>query len=91
MKSGSILVVVLLLGLAGICYAAEDQKNKQIEALTSIQLGDYSLKFEGENPRKSSALEDPPGLASFKKDAFNPFLGLKFSTPLKDDFFKFGR
>jgi len=85
------LVVAVLLGLASVCYAGEDQKNKQIEALTSIQLGDYSLKFEGENPRKSTTLEDPPGLASLKKDNFNPFLGLKFSTPLKDDFFKFGR
>lgn len=91
MRLGTILFVAFLPAFASPCYSADDEKNKKIDELTSIQLGDYSLKFEGENPRKSTALEDPPGLNSFKRDAFNPFLGLKFSAPLKDDLFKFGR
>lgn len=86
----SVLFLSFLVGLAGTCYAA-DEKNKQLDELTSIQLGDYSLKFEGENPRKSTPLEEPPGLNSFKKDAFNPFLGLKFSTPLDTSRFNSGR
>jgi hypothetical protein len=80
-----------LFALAGLCPAAEPEKNKQIDTLTSIQLGDYSLKFEGENPRKPNDLDDPPALKSFRKDVFNPFFGLKFSTPLKEDPFKSGR
>lgn len=90
MKLGSLLFAVILFGPAVTCYA-EDQKNTKIDELTSIQLGGAALKFEGENPRKSTALEDPPGLSSFKKDSFNPFLGLKLSTPLSGDFFKGGR
>ena len=46
----------LLLGLAGIGFTAEVDKNKQLDALTSFQLGGYSLEFEGENhgnPRTS--------------------------------------
>jgi len=85
------LSLPLLLGLAGVGFTAEVDKNKQLDALTSFQLGDYSLEFEGGEPRKSTDLDNPPGLQSFKKDPFfSPFVGLKFSTPLKDDFFKAG-
>src|SRR6516162_1228167 len=83
-----VFVLAFLVTPAGNCLAAEAEKNKQIDSLTSIQLGDYSLKFDAENPRKSTDLDDPPGLKSLKKDAFSPFLGLRFSAPLKDAFFK---
>ncbi len=91
MRPAAILFLAFLLGLASSCYAADDEKKTRLDALSSVQLGDYSLKFDGENPRKSSALEEPPALNSFKKSTFSPFLGLKLSTPLKGDLFKFGR
>ena len=84
----SLFVLAFLATPAGNCLAVEVEKNKQIDSLTTIQLGDYSLKFDGENPRKSTDLDDPPGLKSLKKDVFSPFLGLRLSAPLKDDFFK---
>jgi len=86
-----VLFLSFFFGLASVCYAAEE-KNKQLDELTSIQLGDYSLKFEGENPKRPTTLDEPPALNSFKRDAFNPFLGLRFSTPLdSNNFFKSGR
>jgi len=52
----------LLLGLAGVGFTAEVDKNKQLDALTSFQLGDYSLEFEGGenhgNPRTSKIPRD---------------------------------
>jgi len=84
----SLFVLAFLATPAGNCLAVEVEKNKQIDSLTTIQLGDYSLKFDGENPRKSTDLDDPPGLKSLKKDVFSPFLGLRFSAPLKDDLLK---
>ena len=81
----SLFLPACLLGLAGTCFAAEDEKNKQIDAFTPIQLGNYSLEFQGDNLRKSTDLDDPPALKNFKRDVFNPFVGLKFSTPLQGD------
>ena len=80
----------LFLVLAGFVFAksgfaAELEKNAQIDALSSFQLGDYSLKFEGESPRKSNGLDNPPGLRSYEKDHFNPFFGFRLSAPLKND------
>lgn len=85
---------LLFLGLSGFVergFAAESQNNTPIDSLTSFQLGDYTLRFEGESPRKPNSLDSPPGLKSYEKDHFNPFLGLKFSTPLKGDLFQIGR
>ena len=91
MNSSSFLILGFLLGLIGASCAAEDErKNKQIDELTSIQLGDYSLKFEGDTP-KTIAPDSPPGMTNFKKETTGPFLGLKFSTPLNNDFLKRGR
>lgn len=88
----SLFLLPFVLGLSGPGFGAEVGKNNQIDSLTSFQLGDYSVKFEGDSPRKPSDIYDPPGLRSFRKeDAFTPFLGLKFSSPLKDDFFNHGR
>jgi hypothetical protein len=84
------LLFLVLFGLVGHGFAAEPEKNTQIDSLTSFQLGDYTLKFEGESPRKPNSLDNPPGLKSFEKDHFNSFLGLKFSTPLKGDLFRLG-
>ena len=91
MKASSILVLGFLFGLTSASCAAEDEKNKQIDELTSIQLGDYSLRYEGEAPRNAVAADSLAGMPNFKKEPTKPFLGLKFSTPLKDDFFKLGR
>ena len=79
------LAILFVLGLSGPNFGAEVGKSNQIDSLTSLQLGDYSIKFDGENPRKPNDLYDPPGLQSFRKDIFNPFVGLKFSSPLKDN------
>jgi hypothetical protein len=90
MRRTSTLALGFLFGLSSPSYAA-DEKNKPIDELTSIQLGDYSLKFEGDAPKSTTVPRDPPGMSNFKKESNTPFLGLKFSTPLKDDFFKLGR
>jgi hypothetical protein len=91
MRASSILCLGFLVGLTSIAYAAEAGKNKQLDELTSIQLGDYSLRYEGDAPHNTIAPDSPPGMANFRKETTGPFLGLKFSTPLKDDFFKLGR
>jgi len=90
MKQTFIFVFSFLVIPASICLAAEVEKNNQLDSLASIQLGDYSLKFSGESPRKSNDFDSPLSLKSFRKDTFSPFLGLKFSAQLKDDFFKPG-
>jgi len=92
MRLDSTLVLGVLFVLTGACYGAEDEKNKRIDELTSIQLGGSSLKFEGDAPKSTTVPGDPPGMSNFRKESTTtPFLGLKFSTPLKDDFFKPGR
>ena len=91
MKRIASLFLGLSLGLATICWAAEKDKNSRIDELTSIQVGGSSLKFEGEAPKKTVAPDDPAGMSNFKKESTGPFLGLRFSTPFKDDIFKVGR
>ena len=91
MRLCSTLVLGFLFVLTGACYGAEDEKTKRIDELTSIQLGGSSLKFEGDAPKSTTVPGDPPGMSNFKKESTTPFLGLKLSTPLKDDFFKLGR
>jgi hypothetical protein len=91
MSRYALVFLPFVLGLSGPSFGAEAEKSNQIDSLTSFQLGDYSVKFDGENPRKPSDLYDPPGLKSFRKDAFNPFVGLTVSSPLKDNFLEPGR
>jgi hypothetical protein len=91
MKAGVTFFLAFSFGFATACWAAEKDKNTRIDELTSIQLGSSSLKFEGEAPKKTVAPDDPAGMNNFKKESTRPFLGLRFSTPLKDDFFKSGR
>jgi hypothetical protein len=83
MKVGGGLVLAFLFALEIPCYAAEDEKKKPVDELTSIQMGNHSLKFEGDAPRRTVAPDDPPGMTNFRKEIPGPFLGLKFSTPLK--------
>jgi hypothetical protein len=90
MKQIFLFVLLVLVIPASNALAAEVEKNNQIDSLSSIQLGDYSLKFSGESPKKPNDLDNPPSLKSFRKDTFSPFLGLKFSAPLNGDFFKPG-
>jgi hypothetical protein len=91
MRARSILVFGFLVGVTSAAHAAEGEKNKQLDELTSIQLGDYSLRYEGDAPRNTIAPDSPPGMSNYRKETPGPFLGLKFSTPLKDDLFKLGR
>jgi hypothetical protein len=92
MKAISIVVLAFLFGLTNASCATEDEKNKQINGVGSIHLGDSFLGFEGEAPRNSVVAPDPPaGMTNFTKETTRPFLGLRFSTPLKEDFFKPGR
>lgn len=87
MSRYTLFLLPFVLGLSGPSFGAEVGKSNQIDSLTSLQLGDSSLKFDGDSPRRPNDLFDLPGLQSFRKDSFNPFLGLKFSSPLKENFF----
>ena len=94
MKLSGFAALIIAFGFATTCWSAENDKNaknNKIDELTSIQLGGSSLKFEGEAPKKTVAPDDPAGMSNFRKESTGPFLGLRFSTPFKDDFFKFGR
>jgi len=86
MSRYTLFLLPFALALSGPVFSAEAGKNNQIDSLTSFQLGDYSLKVDGDNPRKTNDLYDLPGLQSFRKETFNPYLGLKFSSPLKENF-----
>jgi len=88
MKATGGIILIISLGLATPCWSAESDKNTRIDDLNSIQLGPSSLKFEGEAPKKTVAPDAPAGMTNFQKENTKPFLGLRFSTPLKDDFFK---
>ena len=65
---------LVLSGFAGPGFAAEPEKDTQIDSLTSFQLGDYTLKFEGESPRKPNSLDNPPGLKSYERTISIRFL-----------------
>jgi hypothetical protein len=91
MKTISIVVLGFLFGLTNASCATEDEKNKQINRVGSIQVGDSSLGFEGEAPRNNVAPDPPSGMINFTKETTRPFVGLRFSTPLKEDFLKPGR
>jgi len=79
-----------LLGFASNSYAGENEKPNKIEDLTTTQLGDYSLKLETDQPASSNA-PVPLGLLPSKQDAINPFVGLKLSKPLPNDFLSLGK
>ena len=84
MRRYCFFLFLVLSGFAGSGFAAEPEKNTQIDSLTSFQLGDYTLKFEGESPRKPNSLDNPPGLKSYEKDRLNPFLGLNRAYSIQE-------
>ena len=51
----------------------------------------YKATLSNEAPRKTIAPDAPPGMTNFRRETNGPFLGLKFSTPLNNEFFKPGR
>lgn len=88
MKCAPILVIVAFATSATVCYAGES--NTKLEELTSTQLGDYSLKLETDEPQKIG-VADPSALTPLRRDTVKPFLGLKLSRPLPDNFWNFTR
>ena len=90
MKVGSGFVLAFLFGFGTACYAGEASKDSGLEALTSTQLGDYSLKLDTDEPR-NIGVPDPSGLTPLKQETVKPFLGLKLSRPLPDNFWNFAR
>lgn len=83
----SIFAFPFLFGVATNCYAGEERKDNNIESLTSTQLGDYSSKLETDEPQNFSA-PDPVGLTTLRQETIKPFLGLKLSRFLPDNFWK---
>lgn len=75
--------------LTGASYAAENGKeNSSVSALTFYQLGDYSLNLDTDEPCIRD-VPDPPGLITRQRETMRPFLGLKLSRPLPDNFWNF--
>jgi len=99
MQLSAAVAVTLLLALTGSSFAAENKRpatteqpanSNNIEALTATQLGDYTLQLNTDRPQPSSA-PTPPGLVPSKQDGIDPFVGLKLSRPLPNDFLSFGK
>ncbi len=83
------IAFVFFLAFVSACYAGEDDKNGQsLSALTSTQLGEYSLKLDTDEPRQIATI--PSGLTPLRQQTARPFLGLKLSRPLPDNFWNFG-
>ncbi len=90
MQSAAVGALALLLVFTSASYAAENGKeNLTGSALTSYQLGDYSLSLETDEPRIKD-VPVPPGLINRERESVRPFLGLKLSRPLPDNFWNFG-
>lgn len=90
MKARTVFAFALFFGFASNSYAAENgEKTQSMSALTSTQLGDYSLKLHTDEPRQIATV--PSGLATLRQENVRPFLGLKLSRPLPDNFWNFGR
>ena len=77
------LGLCFLFGCTVTCLAADDAKQRRLE-LNSIQLGDYSVTFDSDVPRYGAP--DPSGLTPLARETVKPFLGLKLSAPLQDNF-----
>lgn len=89
MKLRAVSAIALLLGVASASYAAENgNANPSASALTPYQLGDYSLNLDTDEPR-IIGVPDPPGLITRQRETVRPFLGLKLSRPLPDNFWNF--
>jgi hypothetical protein len=87
MKAKAVFAITLMFGVASTCYAAEKDKGA---ALTSYQLGDYSLGLDTDDPNKPDPAA-PPGLTTLRQETIRPFVGLKLSRPLPNNFLNFGQ
>jgi hypothetical protein len=80
--------VCLSIGCATTCFADDDSDHSST-ALRPAQLGNYFLEFDTNVPRYGAP--DPSGLTLMTRETAKPFFGLKFSTPLSDNFLGAGR
>jgi hypothetical protein len=85
------LVFALCAGAAAPCSAADQAKDSKAEfTMPSMQLGDFAMKLDTDEPRLAGVPE-PSGLATMRQDSPKAFLGLSLSRPLPDDFWDFTR
>ncbi|MEJ2375399.1 MAG: hypothetical protein P8Y53_04470 [Pseudolabrys sp.] len=99
MKSRVVSVWAVLCGSAlalcagaAPCHAADKAKGGKADfALPSIQLGDYSVALDADEPRQTGAPE-PSGLSTLRTDdSPRAFLGVSLSEPLPHNFWNFMR
>jgi hypothetical protein len=98
MRLPAVFIVQLLLVYATVSYGAENSKDRpSVSALTSYQLGDYTLELKTDEPSIKGA-PDSSGLDNLRQETnrrweenIRPFLGLKLSRPLPDNFWNFGQ
>jgi hypothetical protein len=105
MKMRGFWGIAFLIAFATAGYAAERGKylspasdsavlddwegNNQTMIPLTTRFGDYSLMLDADKPRYTG-VPDPAGLTPLRQDTTVPFLGLKFSRPLPDNFWNFG-
>jgi hypothetical protein len=82
MRLRAVLAIAILAALSSTGFAADKDKGS---ALTSYQLGDYSLGLDTDDPNKPDPAA-PPGLVTLRQETIRPFVGLKLSTPLTTHF-----
>lgn len=87
MRLRAVLAIAILAALSSTGFAADKDKGS---ALTSFQLGDYSLGLDTDDPNKPDPAA-PPGLATLRQETIRPFVGLKLSTPLTINFWSSGQ
>jgi len=98
MRLPAVVIVQLLLVYATVSYGAENsKKSPSVSPLTSYQLGDYTLELNTDEP-SIKGVPDPSGFDNLRqetnrpwKEKILPFLGLKLSRPLPDNFWSFGQ
>jgi hypothetical protein len=78
-------VLLALTYLASPISAAEKAKS-DFDALTSPQLGDYTLKLDTDKPENPGP-SAPPDLRIPSRTGPVPFVGFSLSRPLPDNFF----
>lgn len=76
-----IAFAITLVCSTSICLAGETGENDKGSALTSYQLGDYSLGLDTDDPDKPNSA-DPPAMVTLRQETVRPFVGFKFSGPL---------
>jgi hypothetical protein len=82
----ALCTLVALLGMAGASYAGDaDKDRKPIEKqikLPNLDFNGYSAQFDTNLSRRPETYA-PPGASQFTNDSAEPYVGLKFSKPLK--------